>query len=445
VVNFCKGCDRYLQPPAAWIQADLESRELLTILIKKLKPTLVNVRLTDASFVWTEPHSKRIKIKITVQKEIQEGAILEQVIPIEFVVQGLQCTDCQRTAASDFWKSVVQVRQEVKHKRTFLYVEQVILKHQMFQNTLRIGETQHGLDFFYGRPQDSRRFVEFLQQISPCKYKTSQKLVSHDINNSTYNYKQTYKVELPAVCKDDLIVLDKQTASKLGNMGQIVLCLRVTATIQLIDPLTLQLREVDGNHYWGKPFFPIAECKRLVKFVVMEKEEVGVHERNIKSGEGKISKKHRLADIWVIREEEMGLHEDYVHCRTHLGQHLNVGDEVLGYDLKTMNTNSESLDKMNGNHPDAILVRKVYGDAARRKQKRKWMLKRLIEGKHQASDADVMQFENEIEEDDEARANINIYRDPRATMDSDAEDDFPKISLTEMLEAVDLNREQPEE
>ena len=58
---------------------------------------------------------------------------------------------------------------------------------------------------------------------------------------------------------------------------------------------------------------------------------------------------------------------------------------MLGYDLKTMNTNSESLDKMNGNHPDAILVRKVYGDAARRKQKRKWMLKRLIEGKHQAS------------------------------------------------------------
>ena len=82
MVNFCKGCDRYLQPPAAWIQADLESRELLTILIKKLKPTLVNVRLTDASFVWTEPHSKRIKIKITVQKEIQEGAILEQVIPV---------------------------------------------------------------------------------------------------------------------------------------------------------------------------------------------------------------------------------------------------------------------------------------------------------------------------------------------------------------------------
>ena len=40
VVNFCKGCERYLQPPASWIKADLESRDLLTLLIKKLKGTL---------------------------------------------------------------------------------------------------------------------------------------------------------------------------------------------------------------------------------------------------------------------------------------------------------------------------------------------------------------------------------------------------------------------
>ena len=86
MVNFCRGCDRYLQPPSSWIQAHLESRELLTLL--KLKANLADVRLTDASFIWTEPHSKRIKIKLTVQKEIQEGAVLEQIIPIEFVVQG---------------------------------------------------------------------------------------------------------------------------------------------------------------------------------------------------------------------------------------------------------------------------------------------------------------------------------------------------------------------
>ena len=28
------------------------------------------VRLVDAGFVWTEPHSKRIKVKLTIQKEV---------------------------------------------------------------------------------------------------------------------------------------------------------------------------------------------------------------------------------------------------------------------------------------------------------------------------------------------------------------------------------------
>lgn len=30
----------------------------------------VQVRLIDAGFVWTEPHSKRIKMKLTIQKEV---------------------------------------------------------------------------------------------------------------------------------------------------------------------------------------------------------------------------------------------------------------------------------------------------------------------------------------------------------------------------------------
>jgi nonsense-mediated mRNA decay protein 3 len=45
----CKGCDRYLQPPGIWIKADLESRELLTLCLKRIKG-LNKVRLVDASF-----------------------------------------------------------------------------------------------------------------------------------------------------------------------------------------------------------------------------------------------------------------------------------------------------------------------------------------------------------------------------------------------------------
>lgn len=47
----------------------LESRELLAICLKKLKG-LNKVHLVDAGFVWTEPHSKRVKVKLTVQKEV---------------------------------------------------------------------------------------------------------------------------------------------------------------------------------------------------------------------------------------------------------------------------------------------------------------------------------------------------------------------------------------
>jgi len=252
----------------------------------------------------------------------------------------------------------------------------------MFENTLRIGETQHGLDFFYGRPQDSRKLLEFLQHVSPVKYKTAQKLIGHDVNNATYNYKQTYHVELPTVCKDDLVCLSKKAARKLGNMGQMLLCLRVTSTIQLIDPLTLQLREVMGSAYWLDPFTPILESKRLVTFTVMEKEELGHGDRNQKSGEGKISFKHGLADLWVIRTSEIGQHEDYIHCRSHLGKYLEVGDDVLGYDLKTSNINSDNLDTLDGNYPDAILVRKIFAKRERRTEKRKWKLKRIIESKH---------------------------------------------------------------
>jgi hypothetical protein len=31
---------------------------------------LAKVRLIDASFVWTEPHSKRIRVKLSIQKEV---------------------------------------------------------------------------------------------------------------------------------------------------------------------------------------------------------------------------------------------------------------------------------------------------------------------------------------------------------------------------------------
>ena len=71
-VNFCRNCERYLSPPQNWLPAELESRELLAICLRRLKG-LKEVRLIDAGFIWTEPHSKRLRVKLTVQKEVRRA------------------------------------------------------------------------------------------------------------------------------------------------------------------------------------------------------------------------------------------------------------------------------------------------------------------------------------------------------------------------------------
>jgi len=68
-VSFCRNCERFLSPPQAWVQAKPESSELLAICLKRLKG-LNKVRLKDAHFIWTEPHSKRLRVSLTIQKEV---------------------------------------------------------------------------------------------------------------------------------------------------------------------------------------------------------------------------------------------------------------------------------------------------------------------------------------------------------------------------------------
>jgi nonsense-mediated mRNA decay protein 3 len=63
VLHHCKECNRYQRPP--FLHAELESPELLAICLKLIKG-LKRVKLIDAGFVWTEPHSRRIKVKLTV-------------------------------------------------------------------------------------------------------------------------------------------------------------------------------------------------------------------------------------------------------------------------------------------------------------------------------------------------------------------------------------------
>lgn len=46
-------------------------------------PAGEQVKLIDAGFIWTEPHSRRLKLKLTIQKEVMNGAILQQTFVVD--------------------------------------------------------------------------------------------------------------------------------------------------------------------------------------------------------------------------------------------------------------------------------------------------------------------------------------------------------------------------
>uniref|UniRef100_A0A0E0B890 60S ribosomal export protein NMD3 n=1 Tax=Oryza glumipatula TaxID=40148 RepID=A0A0E0B890_9ORYZ len=101
------------------------------------------------------------------------------------------------------WFAVVQVWQRASHRRTLLHLEQQVVTHGTAVDTLRVG-TAHGvggLDFFVSRSH-SARLIDLVTLLSPTRVVASKQLVSHDSNNSSYDVRHTFTVELCPVCRD---------------------------------------------------------------------------------------------------------------------------------------------------------------------------------------------------------------------------------------------------
>lgn len=420
--------------------------------LRKLRG-LSKVRIIDASFIWTEPHSKRIKVKITIQQEAFQGAILQQTFEVEYVVAYHQCPDCAKSFTANTWRAVVQVRQKVAHKRTFLYLEQLILKHSAHKDTINIKEVKDGLDFFYAQRNHAEKFVDFLTSVAPVKTKKSQELISMDIHTSTKSYKFSFSVELIPICKDDLVALPIKLAKQIGNIAPLALCYRVGTSVNVMDPNTLHTADISSSIYWRSPFVSLADVQELVEFVVMDIEPIGQpHGRFL------------LAEATVARSSDLGSNDNTYFTKTHLGGILHPGDSVMGYHLAGTNFNNpnfEALEQSNlysSSIPDVVLVKKFY---ARKKnaKSRNWRLKRVNkdEGEmlpkkqdQEKMERDFEMFLRDVEEDSELRSTIALYKSqqekiPRQKMEgiensSEAEpdetdsEDIPQIEMDELLE-----------
>lgn len=445
-VSFCRNCERFLQPPGQWVRADLESRELLAICLRRLKG-LTKVRLVDASFIWTEPHSRRIRVKLTVQGEAIANTIIQQTFEVEYVVIAMQCPDCAKSYTTHTWRAAVQIRQKVPHKRTFLYLEQLILKHNAHVDTISISEAKDGLDFFYGQKNHAVKMIDFLNAAVPIKYKKSEELISQDTHTGSSTYKFSYSVEIVPICRDDLVVLPGKLAKSLGNISPFVLCSKVTNAVQFLDPNTLQTADVPASVYWRAPFHSLADVSQLIEFIVLDVEPTGVSRG-----------KRVLADITVARAADLGVNDQEYYVRSHLGAICHAGDSVMGYYVANSNYNSDLFDGLNIDHvPDVVLVKKLY--RRKTKKNRNWKLKRMAK-EHKEIDAsqdyssraqrqemeraerDYEVFLQELEEDDELRQGVNLYKSAGQAsaeheMEEEDEEDAPQIDIDELLDELD--------
>ncbi|KAK6931157.1 Nmd3, N-terminal [Dillenia turbinata] len=453
IIMHCPECSCYLQPPKTWIKAELESKELLQFCLKRLK-NMNKVRLVHAEFVWTEPHSKRLKVKLSVQKEVH-GAILEQSYVVEYVVQDYMCTSCSRIQANpDQWVACVQLRQHVSHRRTFFYIEQLILTHDAASHAINIKQVNQGIDFFFSNRSHAVKFVEFLGKVAPINHRHDKQLVSHDPKSNDYNYKHTFSVEICPICREDLICLPPKVALSLGNLGPLVICTKVSNSITLLDPFTLRHCSLDAAQYWRTSFKPLLSSRQLVEYIVLD-----VETSNIEVNAG--GSKYVLAEVEVARVCDFGKNDQIFRIRTHLGRLLSPGDFALGYDLYAANTNDIDLDKHRGLAlPEAVLIKKSYEEKRQRKHRknRLWKLKSLnmevdntTKGRvdEQKMNSEYEQFLRDLEENPELRFNISLYhnRDYQPSEMASVTDggDVPSVPLEELLADLDLSDEDMED
>jgi len=428
-LSHCRNCSRYNKPP--WTHCEPESRELLGMCLKRMKGIGKDVRLVDASFIWTEEHSKRIKVKVTVQKEIASGSVLQQTMVCDFTVVNQQCEDCQRSFTPHTWNAIVQVRQKVEHRRTLCFLEQLIVKHDAHDKVISLRETREGMDFHFSQRSHAQRFFDFVQSLIPTMGKNSKHLVSHDTNSNEYFYKYTIQAELCPICSDDLVVVPHGHSDLMNAASPLMICHKVSTAVHLVDPLTARGADIPAYLYWKNPLQSVATKAQMVEFVVLNVEmvplpEMGTAPKHHLAGRGKM----KLADVEVARLSDFGNNDERLTVRTHLGAILRPGNNVLGYDLRHLSLSgkdSRSLEEV-FKKADVLLVRKVYD----RKRGRAWGLRRLERNNEEGDagvddDDDMEAMKREMEEDPEMRRNVNMYR----------EESRPKPAPASSAEAVD--------
>jgi len=288
-----------------------------------------------------------------------------------------------------------------------------------------------------------------LNSVAPVRSKKSQELISVDIHTSTKSYKFSYSVELIPICKDDLVAVPIKLAKQIGNISPLCICYRIGTSINLLDPSTLQTADISAPIYWRAPFPNLADVQELTEFIVMDIEPLGPQ-----------SGRWMLAEATVARASDLGSNDRTFYTRTHLGNVLHPGDSVMGYLLTGTNFNNTQFEEIEASHaysstiPDVVLVKKFYARKGKSKS-RNWRLKRMTKDDgellpkktdQERMDRDYEMFLRDVEEDQDLRGTLALYKAEQAKKEADAmsvmetddgEDETPHINMDELIDDLE--------
>ncbi|GAX25404.1 hypothetical protein FisN_5Lh504 [Fistulifera solaris] len=373
-IHQCRNCRRFARTPTRYEYAEHESPELLSICLKHI-PALNHhdLHLVDASWIWTEPHCMRLKLRLTVRTELL-SVIVQQRVMVELHVQFQMCPECNRDFTNRTWHALVQVRQvRNDSKKGLAALEMALAKNKAIrQHVLKVDTKKNGFDFYFLSNTHAQTFTNFLQRVAAMRIQRTTKMVSADNHSNTANMKTTFMAQMVPLCRDDLVLIHRKAAgSKLA--GSLAIVTKVSSTIQFVGAspkrthVSDSMMELSADQYYKteKHYQMLQAGHRLVRFVVLDVELCDEQASSGQLYEGPNSgvEKYALADVTVARESDFGVNDEMFACVTHLGHWIAAGDVVLGYDLvNSVGTDDwEMQEQLHGGFtlPDVVLVKKA--------------------------------------------------------------------------------------
>lgn len=308
----------------------------------------------------------------------------------------------------------------------------------MHLQTINIKERPDGLDFYFSHRSHALKFNDFVGGVTPTKFTTGKRLISHDQHSNTFQYKYTFSTEIAPICHQDLVCLPKSLFKSFGSMGPLCLCEKINSSIHFIDPQTLRRAEIEASLFWkGNQFQSMISTRQFQLYYVIDVEKTG-----------KKNGKYELAEVQICKEEDLGQDDKIICIKTHLGNIVQPGDSAYGYDIKNGNFNDPNVGQYS-DLPEVILVKKFYD---KKKKTRNWKLRQLKKKSQeketkndiQKKEEDFEAFLEDIEENPELKSKFDLFKNKntKKVKKEEEEEDEREINEDELLDEEKVLEEE---